>query len=470
MEIMGIPPSIQQYLTRQNPDEGRAFVVGSQNGIDQVVVIPALAEKETLFEALLRLAANPPPDLARTLVICVVNNRREGVADLQDIENNRQTIVRLRLLIQGDGCVEGGSGGGSSEAGAPCTPSDDIIAVQNRQIRSSGIRLACLDASSRGMEMPDKLGGVGLARKLGLDRALSLFDYRRPTTKLMFNLDADAWVEPHYLAAVRRFFEEHKSHAAVIGYAHRAEADRTLQAAICCYELFLRYYVLGLRFAGSPYAFHTIGSTMVCTPGSYAAVHGMNRREAAEDFYFLNKLAKLATVTEIRTTTVHPAARPSGRVPFGTGRSMIRFLEGGRDEYLLYDPEVFRILKRWLTLMAADCGRAVQDILPAAARIHPVLGTFLEANRFDEAWPRIQNNYRGHDVLTKAFHVWFDGFKTLKLIHDLTDKAFPRTDMFRAIGDLFEMMDVACPCGVSERTRLSLPDQMQILNVFKSMK
>ena len=470
LEIMGIPPFIQEYLMRQPPDDGRAFVVGSRDGIDQAVVIPALAEKEALFEALLRLAANPPADLARTLVVCVINNRREGIADPHDIENNRETIERLRLLIHGDGCVEGGSDRVSSESGAPSTPSGDIIAVQNRQIRSSGIRLAYIDASSQGMEMPDKEGGVGLARKLGLDRVLGLFDDRRPTRKLLFNLDADAWVEPQYLPAVRRFFEQRKRHAGVVGYAHRLEADPALQAAICCYELFLRYYVLGLRFAGSPYAFHTIGSTMICTPEIYAAVQGMNRREAAEDFYFLNKIAKSVPVEEIRTTTVHPSARPSHRVPFGTGRSMIRFLEGTRDEYLLYDPEVFRILKRWLALMARDGGQAVPGILAAAARIHPLLESFLRGRRFQEAWTRIQKNHPDPEALSRAFHVWFDGFKTLKLIHDLTEKAFPRVDMFVALGEMFNMAGVPCPVAISERTRSNLRDQMQILNAFKPIR
>ena len=44
--MMTIPKPIQQYLMRQARDDRRVFVVGSCTGIDQVVVIPALAEKE----------------------------------------------------------------------------------------------------------------------------------------------------------------------------------------------------------------------------------------------------------------------------------------------------------------------------------------------------------------------------------------------------------------------------------------
>ena len=69
--------------------------------------------------------------------------------------------------------------------------------------------------------------------------------------------------------------------------------DNDETKAIICYEIFLRYYVLGLKFAKSDYAFHTIGSTMLCTPDAYVKVEGMNKRKAAEDFYFLEKLAKI---------------------------------------------------------------------------------------------------------------------------------------------------------------------------------
>ena len=451
--MTGMPAPIEQYLKRQARDDRREFIVGACDCIDQVVVIPALAEKEALFETLRRFSANPPTDLSRTLVICVINNREEGLADLQDIENNRQTITILSSLIQG-------------EVLAACT-SDDVIEQQIRQIRSSGLRLACLDASSPGMEMPDKGGGVGLARKLGLDRALSLLDYQSTEKQLLFNLDADTWVEPCYLAAVRHFFEDQKVHAAVVGFSHRPEADPILQAAICCYEIFLRYYILGLRFAGSPYAFHSVGSAMVCTPDIYAAVRGMNRREAAEDFYFLDKMAKLSPVARINTTTVYPSARPSRRVPFGTGQRMIRFLEGKQNEYLLYDPNVFRILRRWLQTMA-DCGRQEpQAILIMAEVIHPLLASFLELNRFQQVWHRIQRNHRDPDRLRKQFHVWFDGFKTMKLVHYLTENGFERGDMFAALNDLFDMMHINYPIAVNENTNSNIGEQMQILDLLR---
>jgi hypothetical protein len=448
-----IAKPIQQYLAKHAEIGTWEFIAKSGEGIDQVVVIPALAERDVILETLRRLSANPLMDLKRTLVICVVNNRRRGIANTQDIENNQQTIEFIRSLIDGKICAA------SMPAGQ--------IERQSREIISSGIRLACVDASSPGMEMPDKSGGVGLARKLGLDIALSLFDGQNQAKKLLFNLDADTWVEPHYLSAVRHFFENRKTHAAVVQYAHQQEDDPALQAAICCYEIFLRYYVLGLRFAGSPYAFHSIGSTMVCTPASYAAVRGMNRREAAEDFYFLNKMAKLGPLSRIHTTTVFPSARPSHRVPFGTGQRMIRFLEGKQNEYLLYDPKVFTILKCWLEMMGCVGRQQAQSILAMAARIDPLLTSFLESNRFQEVWPRIQRNHRKHDALIMQFHVWFDGFKTMKLVHYLTEHGFPQGEMFTALKNLFEMMGIRCPVTLNGKTRSNLGEQIQVLKYLR---
>jgi len=84
---------------------------------------------------------------------------------------------------------------------------------------------------------------------------------------------------------------------------------------------------------------------------AYVEVRGMNKREAGEDFYFLSKLAKIGKISYIKETCVYPSARPSTRVPFGTGSRVQRFLSGKGQEYLLYDPQIFVILADWLELM-----------------------------------------------------------------------------------------------------------------------
>ena len=395
----------------------RPLVVSELGGIEQIVVIPCLAEKASLADCLASLACNPDRELQRSLILCVINNRGGQVSSPGEIRDNLDTIHYLDALRK------------RLPGHAP-----------------ANLRLAYIDASSPGRELPDKEGGVGTARKLGLDAALRLFDYRVDSAKLLISLDADTLVEDNYLAAIRSFFRPGKA-AAVVSYAHQIPDDARERLAICSYEIFLRYYVLGLRHAGSPYAFPSIGSTMICTADAYVAVGGMNRRDAAEDFYFLNKLAKFKAVDCIKTTTVHPSARPSRRVPFGTGRRIIRFLEEDAEEWLLYDPRIFLILKRWLKVMEEAPDRETAEIMREAGQIDPRLLAFLEQHQFAAAWSKIRKNVKRREGLQRHFHCWFDGFKTLKLIHFLTDHGLPQISMFTALEQLLGLMGIATAAG-----------------------
>ena len=112
---------------------------------------------------------------------------------------------------------------------------------------------------------------------------------------------------------------------------------------------------------------------MVCTAGGYVAVRGMNRRRAGEDFYFLDKLAKIDKMGRINTTTLHPSPRPSRRVPFGTGKRIISFAEGKENDYSLYNPRSFMVLKEWLEYMSSWRDMDPETILAHAGDMHPSL-------------------------------------------------------------------------------------------------
>lgn len=405
---------IENYLRKRADLISRQLIARDCDGLDQVVVIPVLAEQATLFSTLEGVSRNPSSDLKRTLVICVVNNRAHPHADRAMIEDNQAT---LRIL---DGFVRHKAPGGAS-----------ILA-------KSALRLGYIDASSPGCELPPK-DGVGLARKLGLDWGLEVVRKAGSPTRLLLSLDADTRVEPNYLGAVRRFFEANNTWAAVIDYAHRLEGPREQQAGIICYELFLRCHVMGLRHAKSPYAFPSIGSTMVCRAEAYAAVSGMNRRQAGEDFYFLQQLAKTGGVARVHTTTVHPASRPGRRTPFGTGQRVRRFMEGFQDEYRAYHPDSYAVLRDWLELVAARPDSDAETLENEAGRICSALRTFLELKRFGRAWERIQKNSADPRRLLEQFHRWFDGLKTVRLIHHLRDNGFPDQDLFCSIDRLLAM-------------------------------
>ena len=434
---------IRQYLSKRAEFDAWPLVCAPCDGIETAVVIPALAECDNLLRTLRSLSENSADELRRTLVVCVVNNRAD--ADLQDIADNARALVMLEAAVRGDRQPE----------------LDGAVA--------KGLRLAYVDASSPGFELPAKRG-VGTARKIGLDWATSVLDSTSAVPGILISLDADTIVEPAYLESLRATMERGGAWAAAIPYAHGLEGAPDETSAIICYEIFLRYYVLGLAHAGSPYAFHSIGSAMACTTDAYAAVSGMNHRMAGEDFYFLQQLAKTGSVRTVHGTVVHPSPRASHRVPFGTGQRVRRFLDASQDEYLLYAPESFAILKAWLTEVCKNPQETAETLGKFARGLSPTLSHFLDKQEFATVWPRLQRNARDSMQLVEQFHRWFDGFRTLKLVHALRDEELPLCNMFEAVATLLEWSGHAFTPRPSAAMRGDIDAQIALLRHLRSIE
>lgn len=374
---------LTQYLHRRALP-GPWTIEGCPEGdFAAAVVIPALAEGESLWTTLAALAENPCEYLARTLILVVVNHSEEAEASIR-----AANLADLRRL---------------------------------REWPASPLRLAWVDAAGPGREFPAKNAGVGLARKLGFDLALTrlVTGSGRP---FLVSLDADTLVRPDYLPALFRHFAISEAGGAVLPFAHQPGRDAAEERAIERYELYLRHYVLGLELAGSPYAFHAVGSALASRADAYIKVGGMNRRSAGEDFYFLQQLAKTSGVAPVAGTLVRPSPRPSGRTPFGTGRCVARLLAGEESAVTFYEPRAFRVLGQWLALVA-DQGQSSGVVLLAMARqFSEELATYLESLNFVSTWERLRRNHPRPEALLKAFHDWFDGLASLRLIHALCRK------------------------------------------------
>ncbi|MBC7962413.1 MAG: hypothetical protein H7Y05_05680 [Steroidobacteraceae bacterium] len=410
------PSNISAYLSKRavsapwyiNHDPERLFA--------GAVVIPSLAECTNLLLTLKSLSDNPPELLEQFLILVVVNQR--GDACVAEKGDNRATLA--------------------------------LLPEWKRQYGLEN--LAWVDAASAGCELPHKQG-VGLARKIGLDLALPQLDFSKGDP-LLVCLDADTLVQPDYLPAVMAHFSDALQGGASIPYRHRPAADPEGQRAIDRYELFLRTYVLGLEQAGSPYAFHSVGSAMACRASAYVAAGGMNRRQAGEDFYFLQQLHKTSGVADLKGTVVHPSPRSSLRVPFGTGRAVGDMLVEGENRLLFYQPAVFTILGEWLACVNGKLGTEGSLLLERAGCLSPVLRDFLEQAGFGEAWDGLRKHNQGETRLLAAFHGWFDAFRTMRLIHLLSDHGYPRVSPQVAVPPLLERAGYGCPPGVSEQLEL----------------
>lgn len=409
------PRKISAYMSRRAAD-GRWTVNESPLcTFSGAIVIPSLAEAAHLPQTLESLSRSPDSLLERFLILIVVNHRVDATAP--ERADNLHTLQMLPIWKQ--------------RFGLP--------------------HLFWVDAASAGLELPRKQG-VGLARKIGLDLALPHLNYH-DVEPLLICLDADTLVQPDYLPAITRHFTGSAEGGAVIAYRHRPAEDPAGQSAIDRYELFLRLYVLGLEQAGSPYAFHTVGSAMACRASAYVASGGMNCRLAGEDFYFLQQLYKTSGVSPMTGTTVHPSPRSSHRVPFGTGRAVGDMLTDGEQRLLFYQPIVFSIVGEWLACVTENCGADATVLFRRAAAISPVLHLFLEQAGFAAAWGNLRKNNRGNEALLTAFHGWFDAFRTMRLVHELSDRVYPRVEPQNAV-TLLETARLDIPATVSDQLEL----------------
>lgn len=399
---MSVPDKIFAYLNKRSSNKWKIDNDPSKY-FQKIIVVPSIAESQNIPALIKSLEQNDELELLNTLLIIVVNNSLSSPNEIK--EDNLKTLGYLRNL-------------------------------------KTKINFSFIDACSAGKELDDKNGGVGLARKIGMDLALTKFDYSSKNKRILICTDADCVVHSNYLSEISKEFNEKNLEAAVVNFAHDIFGDDEETKAIICYEIFLRYYVLGLSFAKSDYAFHTIGSTMLCTPEAYVKVEGMNKRKAAEDFYFLEKLAKIYQIDEIKSTFVHPSKRGSWRVPFGTGRSVDRFLLNERDEYQLYDPISFVVLKNWLEVFYDHSLTEQNSLIKIAKNIHPALFDFLSQQDFENFVKKVLLNNKSQAEVEKQKHYWFDAFKTLKLIHYLRDETYPNINMFDAIDELLKMMSI----------------------------
>jgi len=276
-------------------------------------------------------------------------------------------------------------------------------------------------------ELPRKFAGVGFARKIAMDEAVSRFNKIDKANGIITGFDADSTCDSNYFVEIERLFKTYpKANGANVFYEHPIdgnEFDEQIYKAIAQYELYLRYYMLAMRYAGHPHAFHTVGSSFAVTASAYIKQGGMNRRQAGEDFYFLQKIIPLGKFYEIKTTRVIPSPRMSDRVPFGTGKAISTFIEEGIIDYKTYNYAAFKDLKVFFDrvdkFFQVDydtyLNRLIVD-LPGPVR------SFLKEDNFFAALEKINQNCASLETFRKKFFAAFNAFKVLKYLNNVHEQ------------------------------------------------
>ena len=281
------------------------------------------------------------------------------------------------------------------------------------------------------VELRKKWAGAGLARKTGMDEALVRYNQTGKKSGIIVSLDADTLVEKNYLTEIEKhFFNNQKQVGATISFEHQKNGlDTKHLEGIILYEQYLHYYINALEFTGYPNSMFTIGSAFAVTAEAYVKRGGMNRRQAGEDFYFLQNLAQIGTIDEIKTTCVYPSARLSDRVPFGTGPVLQKWIDGDEDLNKTYNFDAFIDLKvlfdnrGYYFRKGKDQFDSISEFLPKSVK------DFMEADNFIVEIEDLNNNCSNLKSFNSRFFQKFNAFKILKFLNFTHEKYYQMTDL-----------------------------------------
>lgn len=287
-------------------------------------------------------------------------------------------------------------------------------------------------------DLPDKIAGVGLARKIGMDEAVYRLD--KNIDGLIVCLDADCTVASNYLVALEQHFIKYiNTPGASIYFEHPLKySDNNLALGIVQYELHLRYYNQLIKYTGHPFAFHTVGSSMVVRSWAYQKQGGMNKRKAGEDFYFLQKIMLLDHFSEINNTVVYPSPRISERVPFGTGKAQGDWVDQKKEQYITYHPDVAKVLR---SLFEKVIEKGNKLVLTSIDEIPGQIIDFIGAEAWELKMKELTRNTSSDKAFVKRFFSWFNLFMILRFVHFYRDKFEGNIPIVDATNKLLEVLD-----------------------------
>jgi hypothetical protein len=374
------------------------------------LTIPAYNESHTFIESLI---AKLNDDVWSNTLIILVINQPDTDANTTQNQELWSTLTTLNF-----------------EPSMLDASKSYFLTLNHMQSCSSIVALDCFTEERK---LPRKKG-VGLARKIGCDLACHLIHQKILRTAWLHTSDADTQLPDDYFYQTTSSSSKEIS-AAVYNFTHTGE-ENSITHATTLYERSLHYYVEGLRFAHSVYAYHTLGSCMAINTLAYVLVRGFTKRAGGEDFYCLNKLAKIGEIKQLRGDKLIINARNSNRVPFGTGPAVEKILQNSDSIATLttYNPIIFWLLKNLLLSFEdlfndKDIPKKWLKRQPKETRIA------LESLHIDLLLNHITSQIKDSKSCIRHIQHWFDAFKTLKFIHAL-EQYYPKVSLEKAENQL----------------------------------
>lgn len=324
---------------------------------------------------------------------------------------------------------------------------DKIDVCQNNQQLIKFIRnypklpVEIIDKSSLGNGWGDKNHGVGWARRTLFDHILSV----ATAEDVIVSLDADTCVKPEYLQSIGENFENRTLTAVSLPYYHRLTDDDAANRAILRYEIYMRSYLINLYGISSPYNFTAVGSAIAVRVEALRKIGNITPMKSGEDFYLLQKLRKMAPISNWNAQAVYPAARFSARVYFGTGPAMIKGNEGHWESYPIYHYSLFSSIKDTYLQLAKLYTEDFET---------PFLQFLKEQYRDDKLWVPIRQNSKTLERFERAFHEKADGLRILQYLKEVNPTQ-GKTDSVALRENIMHFFDGTIPDFMPEGYELS---------------
>lgn len=330
-------------------------------------------------------------------------------------------------------------------------------------------------------KLPARYAGPGLARKIGMDEASSRFyqiyqENARQTLAgqarqvlagqgIICSLDADSLCDENYFIELEKLMMlKPETGAGSIYFEHPLEGEDyppEVYEAVSLYELNMRYFYQALRSTGFPYAQHSLGSAFFVTAKAYARAGGMNRRIAGEDFYFLQKLIPNSYFQYLTTTRVIPSPRPSGRVLFGTGPWIRRFVRGELKTYLTYDFQAFLDLEIFIAQIPIWYSKDYREEKEWYEALPDPLKNFFGEIELLSKLEEIRMNTSGPDSFMKRFFAWFNGLRIIRFLNHSHSEAYCKSDVLVLSASL-----LAEVFGIQDPPK----NAMELLQVYRNLE
>lgn len=287
-----------------------------------------------------------------------------------------------------------------------------------------------------------KFAGAGMARKIGLDEAVRRFNSIGKPDGVLISLDADCLVSPKYLKRIEQEFSSKSCFAACINFEHRISEtlDEKQQLGIRLYEDYLHYYKKAVDYSGFPDSIYTIGSAFAVRAEAYVKQGGMNRRQAGEDFYFLNKLTKLGKLNWIDDAFVYPSSRVSDRVPFGTGAAMTKWMNDADNLAITYNFAAFQDLKQLFDGVDSLFRLGGEGLKKFTIELPASVQEYMEQVSFPEKLVEINQYSSNLDSFRKRFFQFFDAFLILRFLNLAHQKYYSKQNLAEAILQLADQL------------------------------